>query len=130
MRGLRGRVRLPGGRRPGPDDEVVAHLTGFAAGRRGVEGLVEPETLQTPTTLVLVAGDGAWTRRRVGSPRAARELCERLGVPVYDATVVGYLAAHARVDSPPARPPLTACAGRSDGPAHRSARLHQPLTDH
>ena len=41
---------------------------------RGVEGYVEPETLTTATTLVLVAHDGEWTRRRVGTPKAAFDL--------------------------------------------------------
>ncbi|MDP9435150.1 MAG: oxidoreductase, partial [Actinomycetota bacterium] len=57
--------------------EAEAHLAGFAATRRGVEGFVEPETPQTLTTLVLVAGDGEWTRRRVASPAAAAALGAR-----------------------------------------------------
>jgi hypothetical protein len=90
VRGLPRRRRLPGARGDRPGDDVAAHLTGFATSRRGVEGFVEPETLQTPTTLVLVATDGEWTRRRIGSPRAAYDLCSRLGVPVYDVAAVGY----------------------------------------
>ena len=70
--------------------EAEAHLSAFAASRRGVEGFVEPETAQTPTTLVLVAGDGEWTRRRVGSPAAAADLGARFGIPVYDVAAVGY----------------------------------------
>ena len=31
-----------------------------------------------------------WTRRRVADARAAHELANRLGIPSYDAAVVGY----------------------------------------
>ena len=81
--------RRPGTTRVGRDDEL-AHLEAFAGSRRGVEGFVEPETPTTTTTLVLVAGDGEWTRRRVPSPRAAFDLGRRLGLPVYDVAAVGY----------------------------------------
>ncbi len=74
----------------GADDEGVAHLRAFAGSRRGVEGFVEPETPTTSTTLVLVAHDGEWTRRRVASPRAAFALGHDLAVPVYDVAAVGY----------------------------------------
>lgn len=70
----------------------LEHLEAFAAARRGVEGFVEPETAQTPTTLVLVAGDGEWTRRRIGSPEVAFAFGRRLGLPVYDVAAVGYPA--------------------------------------
>jgi hypothetical protein len=44
----------------------------------------------TATTIVLVAGDGEWTRRRIAGPDAARDLGRRLGMPVYEAAIVGY----------------------------------------
>jgi hypothetical protein len=68
----------------------TAHLESFARSRRGVEGFVEPSTAVTATTMVLVAHDGEWTRRRVASPDAARDLGRRLSMPVYEAAVVGY----------------------------------------
>jgi hypothetical protein len=55
-----------------------------------VEGFVEPATAVTGTTLLLVDTDGAWTRRRVDSPAAARKLARSLRMPVYDAQIVGY----------------------------------------
>ena len=76
----------------GVRDAAQEHLEAFAGSRRGVEGFVEPETPTTPTTLVLVAGDGEWTRRRVGSPKEAFALGSRLGMPVYDVAAVGYPA--------------------------------------
>ena len=68
----------------------LAHLEQFVATRRGVEGYVEPRTAVTETTIVLVAGDGEWTRRRVAGPDMARRLQQDLGIPVYDAQVTGY----------------------------------------
>ncbi len=61
----------------------------FIASRRGVEGFVEPRTTVTDTTLLLVAHDGEWTRRRVPSVAWAHEFCNRAGVPSYDAGLVG-----------------------------------------
>ena len=66
------------------------HLAAFAQSRKGVEGFVEPQTNTTATTLVLVAGDGEWTRRRVDTPKAAFVLGQKLGIPVYDVAAVGY----------------------------------------
>jgi hypothetical protein len=66
------------------------YLRSWAAHRVGVEAYVEPKTTVTPLTVVLVATDGEWTRRRVGGPRGARRLGERLKIPVYDVQKVGY----------------------------------------
>jgi len=91
--GLRDRLRRdkPGTTRRAESSDV-AHLEQFAGSRRGVEGFVEPQTLNTATTLVLVAGDGEWTRRRVDSPKAAFALGQRLAIPVYDVAATGYPA--------------------------------------
>ena len=70
--------------------EDEAHLAHFARSRGGVEAFVEPRTAVTETTVVLVAADGEWTRRRVPGPQAAHQLAHRLGIPAYDAAVVGY----------------------------------------
>ncbi|TAL16250.1 MAG: oxidoreductase, partial [Frankiales bacterium] len=60
--------RLTGKGRPGTPRAAsstdLAHLSAWAESRRGVEGFVEPQTSTTATTLVLVAADGEWTRRR------------------------------------------------------------------
>jgi hypothetical protein len=72
------------------NDEDDAHLRQWAASRRGVEAFVEPRTTVTATTIVLVAHDGEWTRRRVDGPDGARRLGKRLRIPVYDAALVGY----------------------------------------
>ncbi len=81
-------------RRPGTlrqaDSADARHLEEFARSRRGVEAYVEPRTAVTETTVVLVAHDGEWTRRRIEGPQAARELGQRLGIPVYDVHATGY----------------------------------------
>lgn len=66
------------------------HLEQFIETRQGVEGFVEPQTTVTQTTLLLVAKDGEWTRRRVPSAAWAHEFTNKIGVPTYDAGVVGY----------------------------------------
>ncbi|MCA1710835.1 MAG: oxidoreductase [Actinobacteria bacterium] len=91
--GLRDRLRRekPGTPRQAQSADVD-HLEAFAGSRRGVEGFVEPATMNTTTTLVLVAGDGEWTRRRVDSPKAAFALGSKLAIPVYDVAATGYPA--------------------------------------
>src|SRR3954454_16402954 len=92
MRGL-GRLfaRGPavGAQRTGTSDDE-RHLREFAGSRTGVEAYVEPPTAVTTTTVVFVANTGEWTRRRVRDARAAHSLADTLGVPSYDAAVVGY----------------------------------------
>lgn len=72
------------------DSDDTAHLKDFARSRQGVEAYVEPATTMTTTTVLLVANDGEWTRRRVRDPKAAEELARKLEIPVYDAQIVGY----------------------------------------
>ena len=66
------------------------HLREFATSRRGVEGFVEPRTAVSDVTIILVAHDGEWTRRRVPSVEWAHRFANQHSVPSYDAAVVGY----------------------------------------
>ena len=88
------RDRFGRGQRPGTTRTAggadLSHLEAFATSRRGVEGFVEPQTQTTATTLVLVAGDGEWTRRRVPDAKAAFDLGRKLAIPVYDVAATGY----------------------------------------
>lgn len=72
------------------DDADQEHLARFIASRRGVEGFLEPRTAVSDVTLLLVAHDGEWTRRRVPSVPWAHDFANRHGIPSYDAAVVGY----------------------------------------
>ena len=65
------------------------HLHTWVTARRGVEGFVEPRTAVSDVTLLLVAHDGEWTRRRVPSVNWAHDFCNRQQIPSYDAAVVG-----------------------------------------
>lgn len=89
--GLFGRLRKA---RPGTlraaDGGDEAHLRAWTAVHEGVEAFVEPRTTVTDTTMVLVAKDGEWTRRRISGPAAARKLARSLKIPVYDVQLVGY----------------------------------------
>jgi hypothetical protein len=68
----------------------IDHLTDFIRTRHGVEAFIEPRTAVTDTTVVLVAADGEWTRRRVDGPDAAAALAKKQAIPLYDAVKVGY----------------------------------------
>jgi hypothetical protein len=76
-----------GGHDPAGD---LKYLRQWVAEHEGVEAFVEPETTVTEVTVVLVAADGEWTRRRAGGESGARRLNDRLEIPVYDVQKVGY----------------------------------------
>lgn len=65
------------------------HLQTWVAERQGIEGFVEPRTAVSDVTLLLVAIDGEWTRRRVPSVEWAHKFCNKHQIPSYDAAVVG-----------------------------------------
>ncbi|MGV0791075.1 oxidoreductase [Mycolicibacterium sp. XJ1819] len=68
----------------------LRYLRQWVAEHAGVEAYVEPKTTVTDVTVVLVAADGEWTRRRAGGEAGARKLSDRLRIPVYDVQKVGY----------------------------------------
>ena len=78
----------PGDRAASKGD--LQHLEEFVQSRRGVEAFIEPRTTVTETTLLLIAHDGEWTRRRVDGPDGARRFAHRMAIPVYDVGLVGY----------------------------------------
>jgi hypothetical protein len=88
------RRRAKGGQRAGTLRKASSgdtrHLEEWAASRRGVEAFVEPKTNVTETTVVLIAHDGEWTRRRIGSLEAAQQFGHRRSIPVYEVARVGY----------------------------------------
>lgn len=96
FRGDRTKMRRPRGKGPttvrASDSADARHLAEFASTRRGVEGFVEPRTAVTDVTIMLVAHDGEWTRRRVPSVAWAHAFANKHGIPSYDAGVVGYPA--------------------------------------
>ncbi len=89
-------MRMPWSRkaRPGTlrtaDSADRDHLVEFIRSRQGVEAYLEPRTAVTETTVVLVASDGEWTRRRVADADTAAALAKKQGIPLYEAARVGY----------------------------------------
>jgi hypothetical protein len=81
-----------GGRRGARGEAAAAadHLAEFARSRRGVEAYLEPTTTVSGTTVVLVADTGEWTRRRIADAAAGASLARKLGIPLYEAGIVGY----------------------------------------
>ncbi|OBG81647.1 oxidoreductase [Mycobacterium sp. NS-7484] len=80
----------PARRSGGDRAEDLRYLQQWVADHVGVEAFVEPRTTVTEVTVVLVAADGEWTRRRAGGEAGARRLSDRLQIPVYDVQKVGY----------------------------------------
>jgi hypothetical protein len=72
------------------NSQDAEHLRAWAEQRRGVEAYLEPRTTVTETTLLLIAHDGEWTRRRVDGPDAGYRFARKLGIPCYEAAKVGY----------------------------------------
>lgn len=78
-------------REPGSEQAAdLQYLQRWVAEHVGVEAFVEPRTTVTEVTVVLVAADGEWTRRRTGGEAGARRLSGQLQIPVYDVQKVGY----------------------------------------
>ncbi|MCA1187445.1 MULTISPECIES: oxidoreductase [unclassified Saccharopolyspora] len=72
------------------DSRDTDHLRTWAQQRHGVEAFVEPRTTVTETTVLLVAHDGEWTRRRVAGPEAAFRFARKQGMPCYEVAKLGY----------------------------------------
>jgi hypothetical protein len=72
------------------NNPALESLEEFVAQRKGIEGYIEPLTSTSPTTLLLVDRDGDHLRAPVREPEDAVAFCERHGLPVYDAQVIGY----------------------------------------
>ena len=66
------------------------HLAEFVKSRSGVEAFLEPRTAVTETTVVLVAADGEWTRRRVEGPGGAGSFAKKHAIPLYEVAAIGY----------------------------------------
>lgn len=78
----------------GPGDTVrpedVQYLKQWAGQHGFVEGFVEPETLVNEMSVVLVAENGEFTRRRIGGPKGIDAVSKALGILLYDVEETGY----------------------------------------
>lgn len=68
----------------------LEHLAEFVRTRHGVEAFLEPRTMVTESTLVLVASTGEWTRRRIDGPSGAGSFAKKQRIPLYEVERVGY----------------------------------------
>ena len=75
---------------PAKRGNELKQLAAWAEGRKGLEGYIEPQTATNPTTLLLVDRDGEFKRGAVNDPSEAGRFCNRNGIPVYDAAIMGY----------------------------------------
>nr|WP_042189370.1 hypothetical protein [Kibdelosporangium sp. MJ126-NF4] len=71
-------------------DEDLDYMEEWAAQRFGVEAYFEPGTSSVVATVMLIAGDGEWTRRKIGSLQAAIRFGNDRGIPVYEVFRTGY----------------------------------------
>ena len=71
-----------------PDD--AQYLQQWVAGRKFVEGSIEPETMVNEMSVVLVDEQGNYTRRRIGGPKGIDEVAKLLGILLYDVEETGY----------------------------------------
>lgn len=88
--GLGGRKAASGNLDRAADDADVQALVDFVSSRTGVEFFLEPRTNMTAHTIIAIAHDGEWTRRRIGGPVEAGRLATKLHVPLYEVHKVGY----------------------------------------
>jgi hypothetical protein len=70
--------------------ETIKHLGAFVAKHPGCEAYIEPPTRVTQTTMIVVAGTGEFTRRRVPDAEAGRKLAKDLRIPAFDVNLSGY----------------------------------------
>lgn len=87
------RRRTPGadaGHSKAAQEATERHFRDFVHGRQGCEAFIEPATPVTPTTMVVVADTGEWTRRKVPDPVAGRKLASALSIPAFDVNLSGY----------------------------------------
>lgn len=74
----------------GGPDEQRDQILAFLDAHRGVEAYVEPRTVMHPLSVVFVDADGVAKRFELREDAFLRELAKTRGLPVFDATRVGY----------------------------------------
>jgi len=79
--------RLKGVQGPAEDREAIL---AFVESHQGVEAYVEPKTVMSPLTVVLVARDGEHKRFELSDDAYIRQLAGTHNLPVLDAARVGY----------------------------------------
>jgi hypothetical protein len=65
-------------------------ITAFLDTHRGVEAYVEPKTVMSSKSVVLVDADGAWRRFELREDAFLRRLAAERGIRIFDAALTGY----------------------------------------
>src|SRR5437867_1724651 len=68
----------------------LRQLEEFANRHPGIEAYLEPQTPTLAQSLLLVAREGDWARAPIADRGQAASFCKKLGIPLYDAAIVGY----------------------------------------
>lgn len=89
FRRSRRRHRAPRTQR-NPTKEDFTYLDEWMSTRDGVEAYFEPGGNFDGPTVMLIAGDGEWTRRRIDSLEATQRFGQHRSVPVYEVFRTGY----------------------------------------
>jgi hypothetical protein len=74
----------------GGPEENRDKILAFLEAHRGVEAYVEPKTVMHPLSVLLVDAEGEAKRFELREDALLRELAKTRGLPVFDATRVGY----------------------------------------
>jgi hypothetical protein len=82
---VRRRLKGVGGPEERRDD-----ILEFLDTHRGVEAYVEPKTVMSPMSVVLVDGVGDWRRFELREDVYLRRLAAERGLPIFDAARTGY----------------------------------------
>src|SRR5918994_291385 len=91
IEGLKRRRRSspePLDRHGGPDGGMEDFLNTHS----GVEAYVEPETVVSPRSVVLIDGTGEWRRFPLSEDSVLRRMSGERGMPIFDAARTGYPA--------------------------------------
>jgi hypothetical protein len=86
----RRRALNPFERHEGPDGGPTEGMEEFLNAHSGIEAYVEPETVVSPRSVVLVDGAGEWRRFPLSEDSALRRVAGERGMPIFDASRTGY----------------------------------------
>ncbi|MGH2640489.1 MAG: hypothetical protein ACRDGO_02190 [Actinomycetota bacterium] len=93
IEGLKRRRRSSPGafaRHEGPEKAPEKEMEEFLNTHSGVEAYVEPETVVSPRSVVLVDGAGEWRRFPLREDSFLRRVSGERGMPIFDASRTGY----------------------------------------
>jgi hypothetical protein len=73
-----------------PEKRPEKRMEKFLNAHSGVEAYVEPETVVSPRSVVLVDGAGEWRRFPLSEDSVLRRVARERGMAIFDASKTGY----------------------------------------